>query len=329
MRHLVHLLAFVALVLGLLHAHPTLGQSAPKVPRIGFLSPSNNTPTALLRGFQQGLKEHGYLEGRTIEVVYRWAHGRFDQLPHLAAELIALDVDVIVTSVTAASLAAKATTDTIPIVMIGVADPVGAGLVASLARPGGNLTGTSTLQANIAAKQLELVRVVDPMLSRVAILWNPANTAFQSLQVSQAHAAAQTLGLELHPIEATQLEDFPTALATLRGKDLRALVVLADPTYTVHRGALLEHAFREGLITICGNQDDAEAGCLISYGPSYFDAGRRAVVYVDRILKGARPGDLPVEQSTKFDLTVNLRTARALGLTLPALALSLADEVIE
>jgi putative ABC transport system substrate-binding protein len=308
---------------------PSLAQPASKPPRIAVLSPGDDTPNALIAGLRVGLKEAGYIEGRTVQVEYRWAQGRLERLPALAAELASLDPDVLVALVTAASLAAQAVMTKVPIVMVGVADPVGVGLIASLARPGGNITGTATQQAEMAAKQVELIRQLDPGASRATVLWNPANRAFQNLQLDQARLAAQASGLALHPVAASTPEEFDAAFKAMAEEGTRTLVILGDPLFTLHRRALIERAALGRLTTICGTRDYAEAGCLVSYGPSYFETSKRAAVYVRRILQGARPADLPVEQPTKFDLILNLKTAAAVGLTIPPTLLARADEVIE
>jgi putative tryptophan/tyrosine transport system substrate-binding protein len=298
-----------------------------QVPRIGLLSPADTD--WFVDGFREGLRELGYIEGRNIRFEYRPAHGRFDLLAGLAAELVALDVDVIVAGVTQASLAAKGATRTIPIVMVGVADPVGVGLVASLSRPGGNITGTSTVAAELIGKQLELLKEVDPNVARVAVLWNPANSIFQALQVREAEAAGRIAGLELLFIEATGPNGFEQAFVAMRREGTRALLVLGDPVFSLHHEALMELAARDRIAAVGGVRAFAEAGGLLSYGPSYFNASKRAAIYVDRILKGAKPGDLPVEQPTKFDLVLNLKAAKALNLSIPSSVLARADELIE
>jgi putative ABC transport system substrate-binding protein len=320
--------AFALLAVGALAAPRPAAAQAAKIPRVGVLGPEDDS-TWVARGFRDGLAELGYVEGRNILVEYRWAHGQFGRLPELAAELVRLDVDVIVAAVTAASLAAKAATGTIPIVMVGVADPVGVGLVASLARPGGNVTGTSAMAAEIVGKQLELLKDTDPGLARVAVLWNPANAAFQALQVREAEAAGRRSGVELRFHEARAPAEFDVAFAAMRSEGARALLVLADPVFTRHREALVGLVARTRLLAVSGIRDFAEAGGPIAYGPNYLDSSKRAAAYVDKILKGARPADLPVEQSTRFELVVNLKTAKALGITVPQSILLRADEVIE
>jgi putative ABC transport system substrate-binding protein len=319
----------LAAAVQILQWQPSWAQAASKLPKIAVLSPGDETPNAMIVGLREGLTAAGYIDGRTVQIEYRWAQGRLDRLPALAAELASLNPDVLVALVTAASLAARAATEKLPIVMVGVADPVAVGLIHSLARPGGNVTGTATQQAEIAAKQVELTRQLDPGASRVSVLWNPANRAFQTLQLDQATLAARASGLVLHSSAASMPDEFETAFKKIADQGTRTLVILGDPLFTLHRRALIERATLARLVTICGTRDYSEAGCLLSYGPSYFEASKRAATYVRKILDGAQPGELPVEQPTKFDLIVNLKTAAALALTIPPTLLARADEVIE
>lgn len=302
-------------------------QQPARIFRVGFLSaglPATDTNHA---AFHERLRELGYAEGQNLVVESRWAEGRFERLPQLAAELVRLQPDVIVSVVTQASLAVRDTTGTIPIVMIGVADPVAAGLVASLARPGGNVTGTSGANAEIVGKQLELIKETFPGLSRVAVLWNPANPVFQALQLREAQIAARALRVELALLEARSPAEFEQVFAAAAPK--RPLWVLADPLFTDHRRRLVELALARRVPIVTGSRTMAEAGALLAYGPNYPDLSRRSAVYVDRILKGAKPADLPVEEPTTFDLMVNLKTARALGVTIPRPLLLRADRVID
>jgi putative tryptophan/tyrosine transport system substrate-binding protein len=286
-----------------------------KIPRVGFLSPQPPTLESGA-GFREGLNELGYVEGQNIQIEYRWEQGRFDRLADYAKELVQLNVDVIVTVVTQASLAAQAATHTIPIVMIGVADPVGVGLVASLARPGGSITGTSGMAAEIVGKQFELLREVVPQDLRIAVLWNPANAAFQALQVTQVEIAARAFGVQLQLVEARTPDAFEAAFSTISREGTRALHILGDPLFSLHSASLVELAAKNRLATITDYRLFAEAGGLMAYGPSYFDLSKRAAAYVDKILKGAKPEDLPVEQPTRFELIVNLKTAKALSVTI-------------
>ena len=319
---------FITLLGGSVVAWPVVARAQQAMPVIGFLSPHANS-VAYVDGFPTGLQELGYAEGRNIRIEYRWAHGRFELLPELAAELVRLNVDVIVASLTQASLVAKKATATTPIVMAGVADPVAVGLIASLARPGGNITGTSGLAADIVGKQIELLKEVIPGVSHIAVLWNPANSAFQSLQVREVEVAARTAGLELQLLEARAPNEFEAAFADILKKGTPALAVLGDPLFNVYAAAIAELALKNRLPTVSAGRVFTDAGILLSYGPSYFELHKRAAVYVDKILKGAMPADLPVEQPTKFELVINLQTAKALGLTIPSMLLARADEVIE
>ena len=292
-------------------------------PVIGFLSPSTNS-AANTEGFFVGVRELGYVDGRNIRIESRWADGKLDQLPKLAAELVRLNVSVLVTSVTEASLQAKKATATIPIVMVAVGDPVAAGLVASLARPGGNVTGTSSLSIDIVGKQIELLKVVVPGLSHAAL----DNATYQALQLREAERAARTAGLELQLVGARSAGEIPSAFDSIK-KGTQALAVLGDAVLVQHATTIAELALKKRLATVGLNRGWARAGILLTYGPSFFDLHKRAATYVDKILKGAKPADLPVEQPTAFELLVNLKTAKALGLTVPPSLLARADEVIE
>jgi putative ABC transport system substrate-binding protein len=257
------------------------------------------------------------------------AEGSFERLPDLAAELIRLKPDVIVTEVTQASLVAKKATATIPIVMVGVADPVGVGLIASLAHPGGNVTGTSSEAAALAGKQLQLLKYIVPNVVRIAALWNPANLAFQTLQVSEAKAAAKKLGVELQLLEARAPNEFEAAFAAIDKEETQALIILLDPLFFLNFRMLVDLSVKRHLVTVTGYRAFADAGGLMSYGPNYYSIYKLAAVYVDKILKGAKPADLPVEQPMTFELVVNLKTAKAIGIDVPRSILVSADEVIE
>ena len=305
-------------------------QQAGKVPRIGFLgvtSPSDRP--SHLDAFRQRLRELGWVEGQNIVIDYRYAEGRVDRLPDLAAELVRLKVDLIVASAgTQAATAAKNATETIPIVMIYVRDPVGTGLIASLARPGGNVTGVSgSAGLELFAKQLELLKETVPKIRRVAILSNPDN-AYHQLAIREVNAQARSLGVQLQFLEARGPNEFDGAFAAMAKERVGALLVLSDAIFGSHRTRLADLAARSRLPAAYGVRDDVEAGGLMSYGPSILDSYRQAATYVDKILKGAKPADLPVEQPMKFELVLNLKTAEALGLTIPPLILFQADEVI-
>ncbi len=280
-------------------------------------------------GFRHGLRDLGYVEGQNVVIVARWAEGRFDRLPGLAAELVRENVDVIVSQVTQASLAAKNATRTIPIVMVGVGDPVGAGLVRSLSRPGGNITGTSGVAVAVVGKALQLLTEVVPRISRMAVLWNPANPVFQAQLVSETEAAAQALRVQLQFVEARSPGELDSAFRAISGQGAGAILVLSDPVFTTHRARIVELVAKTRLPAMYGIRDAAEAGGLMSYGPDYAELGRRSATYVDRILKGAKPADLPVEQPTKFELVVNLKTAKALGIAVPPSVLGRANTIIE
>ena len=294
---------------------------------VGVLSPEGPM-TGNVNGLVQGLRELGYDE-RKVRFEYRWAEGRFDRLPELAADFVRLRVDVIVAFVTQAAEVAKKQTSTIPIVMVGVSDPVGAGLAASLARPGGNVTGTSSLAAALVGKQLELLKLVVPDNTRVATIFNPANVSFQELQVREAKAASQTLGLQLRFLEVRAPSEFEAAFALVVQEKIGALLILIDPLFISNSKALAELSVKSRLITMTGYRTFAEAGALMSYGPNYFDSYKAAAQYVDRILKGDKPSDLPIDQSSRFEFLVNLKTAKLFGVEIPASVLGFAGEVIE
>jgi putative ABC transport system substrate-binding protein len=316
------------LVLGLGAAPPASDAQAPtRVPRIGYLAPVSLPAREEI--FFQELRRLGYSEGQSIAIEYRSAGGRFERLPGLAAELVALKVDVIVAVVTQAALAAKKATGTIPIVMLGVSDPVGSGLIASLARPGGNVTGTSSTAAEVVGKQVELLRELLPGVSRVAALWNPANPVFQQQQLGEARAAAAKLRVPLHVVEVRTPAELDRAFTAMAKERADALLVLGDPLFASQIARIAELAVKHRLPTVGGSPDYAAAGILATYGPDYLDGYRLAATYVDRILKGARPAELPVEQTAKFELVINARTARALGVTIPQSLAVRADRVID
>lgn len=301
-------------------------RTAPAV--IGVLTPEG-PKTGNVNGLVQGLRELGYIEGQNIRFEYRWADGKFDRLPALAADLVRLHVDVIVAFVTQATEVAKKQTSTIPIVMVGVADPVGAGLVASLAHPGDNVTGTSSLAAAIVGKQLELLKLVAPNNTDVATMFNPTNVTFQTLQVNAAKAAAQTLGLQLRFIEVMAPSEFEAAFSTVTQEKNRPLWILIDPLFLSNSKMLAELSVKSHLTTMTGDRAFAEAGALMSYGPNYFDSYKAAAPYVDKILKGDTPADLAVDQASRFEFVVNMKTAKLLGIEIPPSVLGFASDVIE
>jgi putative tryptophan/tyrosine transport system substrate-binding protein len=303
-------------------------QRAGKVYRVGWLS--FGSPAAFstrLNAFRQGLRDLGYT-GQSIVIEQRWAEGREALLPDLAAELVGLKVDVLVSVGTPATRAARRATDTIPIVMVAVGDPVGTGLVASLARPGRNITGISNLAADLSGKILDLLREAVPKVSRVAVLLNPANPV-HTVYRREMRVAAEALGLKLQAVEVRVVEDFEGAFATMARGRADALIVPPDPLNLIHRGTIVNLAAKNRLPAIYEMRDYPDAGGLMSYGPNPLDLHRHAATYVHKILKGAKPADLPVQQPTRFELVVNMRTAKALGLTIPPSVLVRADQMIE
>ena len=303
------------------------GQQAAKLPTIGFLGAS--TPPSMspwTAAFVQRLRELGWIEGRTVAIEYRWAEGRSERYAEIAAELVRLKVDVIVTA-GGAVVAVKQATSVIPIVFAVVNDPVGSGLVASLARPGGNVTGLSLQSSDLAGKRLELLREVVPGLRRLAIMANAGYPA-AALEMGEVQATARTLGFDVVAFEIRRTEDIALAFEAFTGR-AEALYVVSDPLVGTHRISNNTLALGARLPTIHGNREHVETGGLMSYGPNFPGLYRRAADYVDKILRGAKPADLPVEQPTKFDLVINLKTAKALGLEISPTLLGRADEVIE
>src|SRR5262245_999969 len=302
-------------------------QQPGKLPTIGFLGGTTpGTWSRFVAAFVQRLRELGWIEGRTVAIEYRWAEGRGERFAEIAAEFVRLKVDVIVT-VGAAVLAAKQATSLIPIVFAVAADPVGGGLVASLARPGGNVTGLSTQFTDLAGKRLELLREIVPSLRRLAIIANAGYPA-AVLEMAEVQATARTLGLEVATLEIRQAKDIAPAFEALKSR-ADALYVCTDALANTNRIRINIAAVGQRLPTMHGSRDYVEAGGLMSYGPNFPDLFRRAGDLVDKILRGAKPADLPVEQPTKFDLVVNLTTAKALGIDVPASLFARADEVIE
>jgi putative ABC transport system substrate-binding protein len=302
-------------------------QQAGKLPTIGFLGAATaSTWGPWTAAFVQRLRDLGWVEGRTIAIEYRWAEGRTERFAEIAAEFVRLKVDVIVTAGSAVPIVKQATS-VIPIVFALGIDPVGAGLVASLTRPGGNVTGLSSQESDLASKRLEFLREVIPRLRRLAIMANVGSPQAM-LEMGEVQAAARTLGLEVAPLEIRRAEDIAPAFEALKAQ-ADALYVLQDGLVSANRTRIITLALGAHLPTIFGSSDLVQAGALMSYGPSFSDLFRRAAEMVDKILRGTKPGDIPVEQPTKFDLVVNLTTAKALGLTIPESFLALADEVIE
>jgi putative ABC transport system substrate-binding protein len=321
-----------ALLAGLLlaGARPAWGQAGPSPIRIGLLNASSRAAAGRqIEAFRQGLREQGYAEGAGLTIEYRFADGRFERLPELARELVRLRVDVLVSVVTEASLAARNATSTIPIVMIGVGDPVAAKLVASLSRPGANVTGNSSSSAETAGKSLELLKEVVPGLRRVAVLWNPANRVFQAQMLEATVAAARALGLEVSRQEAQDGDSLVRAFEAMTREGVGGLNVMPDPALRTLSDRIASLALRHRLPSVSGDVDYPAAGGLIAYSPSFYELHRRAAAYVARILKGEKPADLPVELPTTFELVINRRTARQLGMTIPPALLLRADRVLE
>jgi ABC-type uncharacterized transport system substrate-binding protein len=323
---------FVGAVAGALLASPLAieAQQAEKVPRIGYLVlNSAESGQHLLAAFRQELRGRGWVEGQNIVIEVRFAEGKVDRLPALTAEVIRLKVDIIVTTSSATTWAAKDATKSIPIVMAASANALGEGLVTSLAHPGGNITGMTFLAGpEIAGKQLQLLKEVAPAASRVAVLTNPTNRSHAAF-ARELKVAARSLGVQLQVLEAPYPDQLDSAFTAMTIERAAALLVLTDSMFVGQRGRVADLAARSGLPTLYSQREFVDAGGLISYGPSLLDMFRRAATHVDKILRGAKPGDIPVEQPTKFELVINLKTAKALGLTIPQSLLLRADEVIQ
>jgi len=304
-------------------------QQAVSVTRIGFLAASSGERLKSRQAaFQKGLRDLGYVEGKTIIIEYRSAEGRFERLPGLAAELVRLKVDVLVAEGAPAAHAAKNATSVIPIVIGNAADPVGTGLVVSLARPGGNITGLSDFNLGVVTKRLELLKEVVPRASRVAVLMNPTNPT-NPLQLKEIEAVAPAMGVTLLPLEVRGADDIEPAFDAVRKHRAAAILVFGDPMFGTHRRRIAELAVKSRLPAIYGGAEAVDAGGLMSYGANFGDLYRRAAVYVDKILKGAKPAELPVEQPAMFELVINLKTAKQIGLTIPQSVLHRADRVIQ
>ena len=317
-----------ALSLSMLSAAlPSLAQQPAKVAKIGFLASfSSGQLASRLPAFQQGLRALGYVEGKNIFIAYRYADGKLERLPDLAAELVSLDVDILFVQGSPAALAAKNATKIIPIVIGNASDPVGIGLIASLARPGGNITGMSDFNVEVVTKRFELLKEVVPSASRIAVLSNPANST-NPIQLQQIRTVASALGVTLLSLEARTPDDIDHAFAVI--KPAKALLVFGDPMLGTHQRQIIELAARGRLPAIYADEQAVDAGGLMSYAVNFGDLYRRAAVYIDKILKGAKPGDLPVEQPTTFQLAINMKTAKALGIKFPQSILLRADKVIE
>jgi ABC-type uncharacterized transport system substrate-binding protein len=320
-----------ALAAGVIAApFPAHAQDSQKVWRIGFLEAG--APTAnqhFLEAFRRGLREQGYVEGQNVAIVDRWADGNVSRFPALLNDLVQEKVDLVVVSSTPGAVVAKATVKTIPVIFVGVADPVGIGLVPSLGRPGGNITGFSlSEEEGLVGKRLELFREAAPPVERVALMWNPAAPGV-SLRLKEAQEAGARFNVTVRPFEVREAKELDGIFAAITKEHLTRLMVLADPLTVRNRTHIVELAAKGRLPAIYPFLDFARAGGLMAYGPSVAELFHRAAAYVDKILKGAKPADLPVEQPTKFDLVINLKTAKVLGLTIPRPVLARADELIQ
>jgi len=323
---------FITIVGGSVLAAPLAveAQPAAKISRIGFLFFGAPGPSAEVDAFRQGLRELGYIEGQNATIEYRFAGGQVERLPELASDLARLKVDVIVASNTPSAIAAKAATSTIPIVFAVVADAVGAGLISNFARPGGNITGLTSISSELSGKRLELLKEMVANASRLAVLYNPSDRS-NVLMLKELQESARLLGLIVHPLEVRAPGDFGGAFAAMSRERDSVLFVAAGVLTLEHRNrkALVDLATKTRLPAMWGHRQFVEAGGLMSYAVNFYDQLRRAAIYVDKILKGAKPGDLPVEQPTRYELVINLKTAKALGLAIPQTLLQRADEVIQ
>ena len=329
-RRLVLLvLALGALFTNSILSLATAAEPAPGSHRVGYLHPGSAALAPIrFEPLRQGLQALGYVEGRNLVLEARWGEGNMDRLRTLATELVQLKVDVIVTGGEAAAVAAGNATASVPIVMVDPGDPVRTKLVASLRRPGGNLTGLSSAAPDLAAKHLELLKEAAPKVTRVGFLWN-ASAPAGALALAETEKAAAVLNVRLQPMEVRQATDLDEAVASIARGQGNAVIVFADPLTFTHRQHIMEMAAQRGLVAVSGAREFADAGGLMSYGPSFPEMFRRAATYVDKILKGAMPADLPVEQPTTFELVINMKTAKALGIKFPQSILLRADKVIE
>jgi putative tryptophan/tyrosine transport system substrate-binding protein len=303
-------------------------QAAGKVPRVGYLFYGSPGPSQEIDAFRQGLRDLGHIEGQSIAVEYRFASGQVERYPRLAAELVRMNVDVIVASATPQALAAKQATSSIPIVFVLVADAVGAGLVTNFARPGGNITGLTSSSAELGGKRLELLKHMVPKASRVAVLYNPIDRS-NVLILKQLQESAPSLGLNLRPLEVREAREFEGAFVAMTRQRADAMFGSPGALTFEHRKVLVNLAASHRIPAMWGHRSFVDAGGLMSYAVNLYDQNRQAAVFVDKILKGAKPADLPVEQPTKFELVINLKTAKALGLTVPPWLLQRADQLIE
>ena len=322
---------FVSLLITFLLATISLAEAQPakKVFRIGLLSGNRPSPMpSNIEAFRQGLRELGYVEGQNISVEYRFAEGKEERYAILAAELVNLGVDVIVTFGTQATVAAKQATSTIPILVGNAGDLVGEGLVASLARPGGNITGFTGVDPDLSAKRLQLLREILPKVSRVAVLYHGGPGGDQE-ELRETQTAAKTLGVQIQPLQVLEPDQFQRAYTAMTKERAQALIIFVGSFIAFHRKELLELAAKIRIPTMCGNPEWSEAGGLISYGNDRRDQFRRVATYVDKILKGTKPADLPVQQPMKYELVINVKTAKEIGVTIPPNVLARADKVIK
>jgi putative tryptophan/tyrosine transport system substrate-binding protein len=305
-------------------------QQPAKVPRIGFLfagSFSPQSPGPRLQAFREKLRELGYIEGQNIAIEYRYAEGKSDLLPELARELVRQEVSIIVTTSTSSLMAAKQATSKLPLFAATSGDLIGTGLVASLARPGGNVTGLTAISPELSGKRLELLKEIVPRILRVAVLWHPSK--WDEKEVRETEIAAPPFGLKVQSVQVRSANEFQTAYAAISKEGARAIIIIQGPFTSLHRKKIVELTAENQLPSICDAPDWVDHGCLASYGPNRADLYRRAAAYVDKILKGAKPADLPVEQPTKFELVINLKTAKQIGVTIPPNVLARADKVIK
>jgi ABC-type uncharacterized transport system substrate-binding protein len=304
-------------------------QPAKKVFRIGLLSSGRSSPMPpQIEALRQGLRELGYIEGQNILVEYRWAEGKDERYAILASDLVSLGVDVIVVQGTRAAIAAKHATSTTPIIVGGAGDLVGEGLVASLARPGGNVTGFTNIDPDLSAKRLQLLRETFPKVSRVAVLYHGGPGGDQE-ELRETQTAAKTLGVQIQPLHVLEPDQFQSGYTAMTKARAQALIIFSGSFTSPHRRELLDLAAKIRIPTMCGNPEWSEAGGLISYGHDRLDQYRRAATYVDKILKGTKPADLPVQQPTKFEIVINLKTAKQIGVTIPPTVLARADRLIK
>jgi putative ABC transport system substrate-binding protein len=300
-------------------------QRVNKTPRIGVLWPN---PPATFEFMRQGLKDFGYVEGRNIDFQYQWAEGKLDHLPALAAELVRLQVDVIITLAPQATVAAQHATQTIPIVFVAMGDPLASGVVASLSRPGANLTGTTRMIPEMSAKHVELLKEAVPTLAKLAVLWNSTNSS-HGPALQAVHAAARSLSLQVQPLEVRAASELDSTFLAIMQQRSDGVLFIADPIFFIQLKRMVDLIAERGLPAICNFIEFPKLGGFMGYAPSLSDEFRHAAGHIDKILKGSKPGDLPVEQPTKFELVINLKTAKALGITIPPTLLARADEVIE